>query len=68
VLPVLTDIRYDNLEVNNGAVASELLWKLAKWAIGKDEEEKVIENLLEYCKQDTWAMVAIYQKIQTIVQ
>jgi hypothetical protein len=25
VLPVLTDIRYDNLEVNNGAVASELL-------------------------------------------
>ena len=61
VLPVLTDIRYDNLAVSNGAIASELLWKLAKWLIPK--EKQVIENLLTYCKQDTRAMVAIYQKL-----
>jgi hypothetical protein len=30
VLPVLTDIRYDDLAVSNGAVAAERLGKLAK--------------------------------------
>jgi hypothetical protein len=30
VLPVLTNIRYDDLAVNNGAVAAERLGKLAK--------------------------------------
>lgn len=67
VLPVLTDIRYDDLTVSNGAVAAERLGKLAKWTIAKDEEQQVLANLLEYCKQDTRAMVAIYNKLQDII-
>ena len=64
VLPVLTDISYSDLEVSNGGVASWLLWKLAKWEIEATEEEKIITDLLEYCKQDTWAMVRIWEEVK----
>jgi len=64
VLPVLTDISYSDLEVSNGGVASWLLWKLAKWEIDVSEEEKIITDLLEYCKQDTWAMVRIWEEVK----
>jgi uncharacterized protein YprB with RNaseH-like and TPR domain len=40
------------------------LGKLAKWTIDKNEEQQVLADLLEYCKQDTRAMVAIYKKLQ----
>lgn len=64
VLPVLTDISYSDLEVSNGGIASWLLWKLAKGEIEASEEEKIITDLLEYCKQDTWAMVRIWEEVK----
>lgn len=68
VLPVLTDISYKDLEVGNGAIASELLTKLAKWKIDKEKVQATITNLLEYCKLDTRAMVAIYQKLLKAIE
>ena len=66
VLPVLTDISYANLAVNNWSIAAQILWKLAKGEVDSNDIEEVTANLLEYCKQDTWAMVAIYRKLQEV--
>ena len=63
VLPVLTDITYDALEIWNGAVAADRLSKLASWSIPEDQIESVKSSLLEYCKQDTRAMVELYRKL-----
>lgn len=61
VLPVLTDISYDGLAVSDGGIATDLLQKLIKNTL--ENHDVVVNNLLEYCKQDTRAMVAIYQHI-----
>jgi hypothetical protein len=63
VLPVLTDIIYDNLAVGNGGVAAWLLGDLAKGKL-TESADQVIKDLLEYCKQDTWAMVALYRRVK----
>jgi len=53
VLPVLTDISYDNLAIPNGSVAADALAKLAKGLIAENEVSTIRDHLLEYCKQDT---------------
>ncbi len=57
VLPVLSDITYEWMTVSNGGDASNYLQKLINNQL---PIEISIENLLEYCKQDTRAMVEIY--------
>ena len=63
VLPVLTEISYDNLEVPNGWIASNLLRLMMMWEVDDRGVDKIHADLLEYCKQDTWAMVRIYQEV-----
>lgn len=63
VLPVLTDITYDGMEVPHGSLAAELLAGIVQGKYEVDLCSKHITNLLEYCKQDTRAMVCIYQKV-----
>lgn len=63
VLPVLTDISYDNLEVSNGWIASDLLKRMIIGELEDNLLEPTVKNLLQYCEQDTWAMVKIYEKI-----
>ncbi len=64
VLPVLTDISYDNLAIPNGAIASGILSNLAKWLLPADKLDSITQNLLTYCKQDTWAMVRIWEEVK----
>lgn len=64
VLPVLTDLSYAGLPVSNGAVASTLLRKMIVGELEANLLEPTRRDLLEYCKQDTWAMVQIYEKIR----
>lgn len=64
VLPVLTDISYEGLAIPNGAIASDILSKLAKWRLAPETLEQTTKNLLEYCKQDTWAMVRIWEEVK----
>ena len=63
VLPVLTEISYDDLEVGNGGVAMNLLYEIQQWNIKWAELEQSVKNLLTYCEQDTWAMVRIWEVI-----
>lgn len=64
VLPVLTEISYDNLEVGNGGDAMNVLYQIQQEKLHWPELEKAIENLLTYCKQDTRAMVRILEVIK----
>lgn len=65
-LPVFSDLKYDDLDVKNGTQA------LVTYAMFKDMSKEELEfkysSLLEYCKQDTWAMVVILNKIREIVK
>lgn len=64
VLPVLVaDMSYDDLEIGDGGAAMAVV---ARMAAGKhnDEEVKTIrKNLLEYCRQDTLAMVRVHERL-----
>ncbi len=64
VLPVLSDITYDGMTVSNGGDASSYLYQLIH---NKLPKEISIQNLLEYCKQDTRAMVEIYNFLKSKV-
>lgn len=57
VLPVLSDISYDDMTVSNGSEASDYLYQLIQ---NKLPIQVSTQDLLDYCKQDTRAMVEIY--------
>ena len=58
VLPAMTDLTYAGMEVSNGKDAAESIQKLIT-----TENIQKRKALLEYCRQDTWAMVEIYREI-----
>lgn len=68
-LPVIVpEMSYDELDIADGASASAAF---AYLALGKYVEETEVEsvrrNLLDYCKQDTLAMVKIHEKLYEYV-
>ncbi len=64
-LPVFSDLKYDDLDVKNG---TEALVTYAMFSsMSKEEFNDKYYALLEYCKQDTWAMVVILNKIIELV-
>jgi hypothetical protein len=64
VLPVLTKITYDDLEVGNGWVATNLLQQIVLGTIDQKDYQSAVKNLLTYCEQDTWAMVRIWEVVK----
>jgi hypothetical protein len=65
VLPALVPgFSYDDLEINNGILASQSFLNLSDV---KDENQVEIirNNLLEYCKLDTLAMVKIFEVLKS---
>ncbi|MHB8086060.1 MAG: DUF2779 domain-containing protein, partial [Dehalococcoidia bacterium] len=63
VLPALTGISYDGLDINDGKLAGVAF--MAATYGGDDEEErfKIRRALEEYCGQDTGGMVEIIKKL-----
>lgn len=64
VLPVLTQISYDDLEVGNGGEATKLLQEIVLGTIDPKIYPSTVKNLLTYCEQDTRAMVRIWQAVK----
>lgn len=65
-LPVFSDLKYDDLDVKNG---TEALVTYATFSNLKESELKKKYNaLIEYCKQDTWAMVVILDALRNIIK
>ncbi|MBP7885349.1 hypothetical protein KAZ93_04315 [Patescibacteria group bacterium] len=61
---MLTGITYDDLDVHNGAQAQDLLIKLVSGALQGMQADLISSQLLTYCKQDTRAMVRIWEELR----
>ena len=65
-LPVLSDLSYDGMEVSGGTEAMEAWKTMLELPHGAERDAKR-KALLEYCKQDTLAMVRIFEFVQSVV-
>lgn len=64
VLPVLCpELSYENLEISNGEEAMITWYWLQTTTLSDEEHEHTINAMREYCKLDTYAMVAILEKL-----
>jgi len=65
-LPLFTDLKYGDLNIQNGTealVAYSLYDKMTY-----EEKEQIRENLKIYCRQDTWAMVEILRGLRNLIK
>lgn len=63
VLPILTDLTYDGMEIAGGMTASIKWFHAATRRGTADERKKIFNDLEAYCKRDTLAMVRIYEHL-----
>ena len=67
VLPALCpEMSYDDLSIKNGHIAA-MSYNELQTSSDMFYIEEVKQNLLEYCKLDTLAMVKIYEKLSSVV-
>ena len=65
VLPIFSHLTYKGMPIANG---TEALVAYARFPMMEEETfQKTYKDLLEYCKQDTWAMVEILESLRKIV-
>ena len=65
-LPLFTDLKYTDLEIQNGTQA---LVEYSKYKyMNHSQLQRTIIALIEYCKQDTWAMVEILRGLRLLVE
>ncbi len=66
VLPVVCpSLDYGELEVQDGGSAMEAWWRMI--CASQKESDEIAENLLRYCKLDTYAMVEIFRFLARLV-
>ena len=64
-LPVFSDLSYKDLVVKNG---TEAIVVYANYPYMQKEEFNLkYQALIEYCRQDTWAMVVILEALRKLV-
>ena len=69
VMPVLVpDLSYKNLGIGEGLTAQIRWMKAARGQATPEEARQTYDYLIEYCGQDTLAMVRIYEVLRQTVQ
>ena len=63
VLPVLTNLSYGEMDIGEGNTASLKYMEAAFGDIPEDERQKIRNDLLTYCGQDTGGMIDILNKL-----
>jgi hypothetical protein len=64
VLPaVVPEMQYDDMAIQEGQMASLQYLRMIDPATTPEDKEKIKNDLLEYCAQDTWAMVRIREEL-----
>gem|GEM_PF-1033137 len=65
---MVPSMTYDGMEIGNGSVATQVLYKLLDNKI-VDEAERIhkIKKLLLYCGQDSLAMVRIFESLEKVI-
>lgn len=67
ILPVLVpELNYDTLNIQEGTMAMDTWSKIAFNEVEDQEKTQIRQDLLEYCKLDTLAMVEIYRVLQSL--
>lgn len=67
VLPVLCpELSYKTLGIQEGSAAQRLWMEAVLDGKRQDERQQILDNLIEYCKLDTWAMVRIWQELEAL--
>lgn len=67
VLPVLVpSMSYDDMEIGKGDVAQLKYFEMIAMPTASPEREKICRDLLDYCRQDTLAMVKILEVLKTL--
>ena len=62
VLPLFSDLTYEDMEVGNGI---EALITYARFSsMTEAEYTHSYEKLVEYCKQDTYAMYSVFEGLK----
>lgn len=64
VLPLFSNLSYQSLDVKDGIEAMVTYNSFP--TLNKEEFNKEYQALIEYCKQDTWAMFEILNKLREI--
>ena len=65
ILPVLVPkLSYKELEIQEGASASEAWNQMVSGSVSPDEGEEIAHNLIKYCALDTMAMVEIWRTLE----
>jgi hypothetical protein len=67
VLPSLTGISYTGLNIAEGQTASLKFMEAAFGGIAPEDRSKIFADLLEYCGQDTYAMVRIVEELRQAI-
>ena len=66
VLPALIpELSYENLEINEGGLAS-VAFESLYYESNFIKIDEIRQNLLEYCKMDTYAMVKLLEKLESL--
>jgi hypothetical protein len=68
VLPAITGRGYDDLDINDGQIASITFLAATYSSMPEAERSKVIEDLEKYCGRDTEGMIWIVEKLIEIVK
>jgi hypothetical protein len=69
VLPVLCpELSYKELEIGEGTKAMLAWHEMVYGNLTAEEKEQIRQNLLTYCKLDTWAMVEIWKILMNITK
>jgi hypothetical protein len=67
VLPALTGLGYEDMDIANGNNASLAYLTMTFGDTPAEEAVKIRQDLLEYCKLDTGGMVRIVKKLEELV-
>jgi len=63
VLPAMTGLNYDGLEIADGQTAGPMFLKSVADTTCNEERQKIHEDLINYCSQDTYGMVQILREL-----
>jgi hypothetical protein len=66
VLPSITGISYEGMNIAEGQTASLKFMTAAFSGIASEEREKIFTDLTEYCGQDTYGMVRIVEELRKL--
>lgn len=64
VLPVMSDLSYEGMGISNGGEASGAYATYFVNNQPHDNKAQLVEDMLAYCKLDTWAMVVILGRLR----